>query len=76
MARRDKIEIMVGILEVCRDERAKKTKIVYNANLNFHMANKYLDMLIGKELLAKDGNEYRTTDKGCSFVEAASNVLI
>lgn len=76
MARRDKIEILVCILEICRSDQVKKTKIVYNANLNFHMANRYLDMLIGKDLLAKDGNKYRTTDKGVSFVDAANIILI
>ena len=43
--RRSQLEIMCDILETCR-EGVNKTKIVYNANLNFTRLNKYLSTLL------------------------------
>jgi hypothetical protein len=43
--KRSRQEIITQILEICMNG-ASKTKIVYQANLNFKMVNPYLDLLI------------------------------
>lgn len=69
--RRGRIDITAEILDTAMDG-ANKTQIVYNANLNFITANKYLDMLMKKNLIRKKGDLYFTTEKGKTFQELAS----
>jgi len=58
------VEILKAALE-----GAKKTHIVYHANLNFEVINKYLTLLQDKELIEKRDNIYVTTEKGKQFQE-------
>ncbi|MCX8206800.1 MAG: winged helix-turn-helix domain-containing protein [Methanothrix sp.] len=77
-SRRSKVQIMSDILEICIDG-ANKTKIVYNANLNFKMLNSYLDALTKKGLLhvRKDqGNEYVTTEEGIRMLETCRSIYL
>ncbi len=55
-------------------EGAKKTHIVYNANLNFDMVNRYLEMLEEKGMIERKGNLYVTTAKGKEFQEIAKEL--
>jgi predicted transcriptional regulator len=65
--RRDKLKIILDILDICNSS-ANKTKIVYRANLNFKMANLYLDIMTKEGLLEIDGGDsaklYNTTANG------------
>lgn len=64
--KRSKHEIFSKILEICLNG-ASKTKIVYQANLNFRTVNPYLDVLIKNNLLeaCKESHIlYRTTKEG------------
>lgn len=65
--RRDKLKIMLDILDICNNG-ANKTRIVYQANLNFKMANIYIDILTNEGLLdphdASNGKVYMTTIRG------------
>ncbi len=67
MVRRDKLEIISRILDICTGG-ANKTKIVYKANLNFKSVSLYLDMLIKNSLIyvneTNPGIIYKTTEKG------------
>jgi len=66
MIKRNKNMIISEILNICLDG-ASKTKIVYQANLNFRTVNPYLKLLIKNELiLTKNGPRllYETTNKG------------
>jgi predicted transcriptional regulator len=65
--RRGKLEIIADILLVAR-RGAKKTAIVYNANLNFDRVGKYLSYLEEKGLIENTGREYKTTEKGKEFL--------
>ena len=70
MMKRSKHVIISEILDVCRTG-ANKTRIVYQANLNFNTVNPYIDLLINNNLLeVKPGKNvlYETTDKGISFL--------
>ncbi len=65
--RRGKLEIMVDVLSTAR-EGARKTEIVYKANLNFNRAEKYLPFLKEKGLMENSGPVYKTTEKGKEFL--------
>jgi len=65
--RRGRLEIIADILLVAR-EGAKKTQIVYKANLNFKRVEKYLPYLGEKGFIENTSGEYRTTEKGKEFL--------
>ncbi len=63
--KRGRNEIIRSILEVCLVEGAVKTRIVYQANLNFRTVRPYLASLVdGGMLEVLDQAIYRTTEKG------------
>jgi predicted transcriptional regulator len=68
--KRSDIEISAAILHVARNG-AKKSHIVYKANLNFKIGKKYLDLLITSGLLRgpeDDNRIFRTTEKGVDYI--------
>jgi predicted transcriptional regulator len=68
--KRSDIEISAAILQVARNG-AKKSHIVYKANLNFEIGKKYLDRLMNSGLIVHSNNGSRvfsTTDKGVEYV--------
>lgn len=70
--KRSRGEIVSDILEICT-AGANKTKIVYQANLNFRTVNPYLDLLTTKGLIdIAEGSTktYITTDKGEELLES------
>lgn len=73
--RRSRTTISVEILKAAL-EGAKKTHIVYSANLNFEMVNRYLEILEEKGLIERKGNLYVTTSKGKEFQEIAKELGI
>ncbi|ETA69168.1 MAG: hypothetical protein PWQ51_27 [Methanolobus sp.] len=71
--RRSRTAISVEILRAAL-EGAKKTHIVYRANLNFEVVNRYLSLLQENGLIEQKGNMYVTTDKGKEFQEIAKEL--
>jgi predicted transcriptional regulator len=74
--RRDKLQIILDILEICVNG-ANKTKIVYQANLNFKMVNIYLDILTNDQLLDVDSEQnkiYVTTNKGKELLKDVKQI--
>lgn len=69
--KRSRFEIIIDILNASMDG-ANKTKVVYDARLNFKQAEEYINFLIESELLTqkKEGNKkiYQTTEKGKEMV--------
>jgi predicted transcriptional regulator len=65
--KRDKLEIARTILLICKNG-AKKTEIVYKANLNFKSAGAYLDWLINRKMVTKKGDSFKTTAKGSELL--------
>jgi len=64
--KRSRHTIISQILEICIDG-ASKTRIVYQANLNFRTVNPYIDLLIKNDLITiKQGKGllYETTENG------------
>jgi predicted transcriptional regulator len=74
--KRSREEIVSKILDVCLNG-ANKTKIVYQANLNFRTINPYLDLLIGKNLIKVSQGQilrYETTPQGIDMLEDIKEV--
>ena len=75
MQRRCKFDIIVAILDVV-SSGATKTKIVYDANLNFNLATKYLDLLQKKKFVRINSNVYEVTKEGKTFLKKAKELQI
>ena len=65
--KRDKLEIVRSIFLICKDG-AKKTEIVYKANLNFKKAEIYLKWLNDREMIMKEGRLFNITSKGSELL--------
>lgn len=74
MARRNNIDICADILRVAQ-VGAKKTRIVYRANLNFKILKNYLKMLKENGLLKNEDGFYITTSKGAQFLEQYNGII-
>lgn len=72
--RRQKLEIISDLLEVCI-KGSLKTNMVYKTNLNFKIAEVYLNLLLNKKLIMKNGETYITTQKGTGFLKKARALL-
>ena len=69
--RRTSMEITAEILRLAR-KGARKTRVVYGANINFKILDKYLERLIKTGLLAKQSYErgiLKTSEKGEEFLK-------
>ena len=65
---RTRLEIYDKMLKVAKvDAGARKSHLVYKANLNFSNIKGYLRVLLGKGLLKQTGSFYEITDKGQEF---------
>jgi predicted transcriptional regulator len=69
--RRSRHTIISQILDICI-KGANKSRIVYQANLNFGTVNPYIDLLMRNDLIkVKQGPRplYETTEKGIDLLE-------
>jgi len=71
MGRRDRVEIIADILQASR-RGATKTKIMLRADVNFKQVQKYLDVLVKKDLLTvtRQGRRslFQISDKGIEYL--------
>ncbi|VVB93123.1 Winged helix-turn-helix [uncultured archaeon] len=72
---RSRIDIIIDILEVAR-AGTNKTGIVYKTNLNFKLAERYLDLLQNRGLVENRIDKYITTEKGKILLERARDVIL
>lgn len=70
-AKRDRVSIIVAILETLKNkhEGKRKTNIMQSANLSTDQVSKYLELLYLNGLVRKDGNIYQVTRRGVEFLE-------
>jgi len=80
--RRGRLEIASSILKAAK-KGARKTQIMYHANLSFTQSSEYINLLIKSGLLeARRRNKkilYKTTSKGIKFIknyEELKNLLL
>jgi predicted transcriptional regulator len=69
--KRNRHTIVSQILDICK-KQSNKTRIVYQANLNFNTVNPYLDLLVKNGLIEiKQGKTilYETTDEGIDLLD-------
>lgn len=71
--RRTRLDIIINIMEEAT-MGVNKTSIVYRTNLNFTLADKYLDMLQKQGFIETRSEKYKTTEKGIKFLEKAKEV--
>jgi predicted transcriptional regulator len=74
MSRREKIEIIKAILELCLIP-SKKTNIVYKCNLNFNIVKGYLQECILRGWIKVNDGIYITTDLGQDYLNLLIPVL-
>jgi predicted transcriptional regulator len=68
MKYRRRFQIIADVIRVA-DNGAKKTRIMYFANLSYRLLTKYLEDTLKVGFIQEDGDGYRTTDKGRLFLE-------
>jgi predicted transcriptional regulator len=68
---RGRLDIIADILQVVSGN-AKKTQIMYQANLSYRVLQKYLAEITGASLICFEGGTrcYILTDKGRAFLDA------
>ena len=65
---RDRLQIIADILFIVSN-RAKKTQIMYRANLSYRMLCRYLSEVVDAGLISFENNDgYVLTDKGKEFL--------
>jgi predicted transcriptional regulator len=68
---RNRLNIIADILGVA-GSGAKKTRIMYIANLSYGLLEKYLGETVGSGFLRFDGDCYAVTERGKAFLEKYS----
>jgi predicted transcriptional regulator len=74
---RNKLDIVRDMLAIA-STKVKKTRIMYQANLNYVQMEKYLKVLLDEGLLARDGDDgslYLITKKGREFLRVYADYL-
>ena len=68
---RDRLDIIADILQVVR-QNAKKTHIMYKANLSYKVLQRYLAEITGAQLVSFENNTrlFLLTERGQNFLEA------
>ncbi len=71
---RDKLDIIADILTAA-SKNAKRTQIMYQANLSYRVLIKYLDEVVASSLISfnQDQQHYVLTEKGKEFLTAYKN---
>jgi predicted transcriptional regulator len=67
---RDRLAIIADILEAA-SKNAKKTQIMYQANLSYNVLQKYLSEITSSSLIHYSAEQqcYRLTERGQNFME-------
>lgn len=70
MGKRDRLEIIAAILDLCLKPRTK-TRVMYGTNLSWKMLQHYLAHMQSHGLLEvkNDSTKFITTDRGHNFLE-------
>jgi len=72
--RRVRHDIIIEILETVKGGELK-THIMNKVNLSYNQLEYYLDSLLSKKFIRKEGKFYRTTEKGLAVIEACKICL-
>ena len=72
--RRSDLQIIYDMLTIAK-KGARKTRIVYGANLNFRVLEEYLAFLKRTELVTEDNGTVQTTERGERYREAFTELM-
>ena len=72
--KRNDLRIIYDILTIAK-KGARKTRIVYGANLNFRILDEYLAFLKHTELATVDNGTVETTERGERYREAFTELM-
>ncbi|EHP68261.1 putative transcriptional regulator [Metallosphaera yellowstonensis MK1] len=67
--RRTSLEIVADILEVIQGGTGSKSSIMRNANLSEALTERYVKLLLSKNLIYYKDGAYKLTDKGVKILE-------
>lgn len=73
--RRTRIDIIIEILEVAKPG-VNKTGLVYRTNLNFRLAEKYIELMEKRGFLENISEKYVTTCEGRVFLTKAKEITL
>ncbi len=73
-SKRGQLKIMAEILLFCCGKGKAKTRIMYAANINYPLLQKYTEMLTSRGLLIPEGRTYVTTEKGFAFLQLFTRI--
>ena len=73
--KRTAYEIVWKILDYCKEPR-RLTNVMQSCNLNTPTAKKYLDLLVLKQMLSMNDENYITTKEGSKYVELIEEVYL
>lgn len=71
---RNKLEIIVDILKICKDGTLK-TYVMYDCRLSYTQLVIYLNLCMTNGWLKKEGRLYQTTPKGKAFLQQVVEML-
>ena len=76
--KRDRVTIIVNILETLKDRHKgkRKTNIMQSANLSTDQVKRYLELLYINGLVRKNEETYQLTQKGIEFLEIFQRLRI
>lgn len=73
-SKRGQLMIMAEILLFCNGKGKAKTKIMYAANINYPLLQKYTEILTSRGLLIPEARNYVTTEKGFAFLQLFTRI--
>jgi predicted transcriptional regulator len=73
--KRNDLQIQAELLDIARSG-SKKTRLVYQGNLNFRIIMPYLERMIDAGLMILLDGLYYTTEKGHKWVEAFKELML
>ncbi len=68
------LKLVIEFLLVHKNGGAKKTRIAYEANLNFKSADVYLKLLMDQKMIVKEDMSFKTTPKGSELLSNLKEV--
>ncbi len=71
--KRGSAELIMAML-VAASAGAKKTHIMFRSNVNPLVLEKYIKFCLNNSLLIKEGNIYKTTEKGKRFIACLQKI--
>jgi predicted transcriptional regulator len=67
--KRNQYDIAAEIIQLAKDDRGRKTEIMYGANMSYEQLQVYLNRMISGGLLVLEGKKYVPTQDAKTWLE-------